>query len=105
MRIVSAPRPAEERPAARVVSSPLPLGEVPAAKAAEEPLPLIRRTRPEKKRRIPKWAERLIGHIITLVIFAFVGYLMISHIRPDLFPSRVGGSGEQNEQKHADPAP
>ncbi len=27
-------------------------------------LPLIKRTKPEKKRRIPKWLERLIGHTI-----------------------------------------
>ena len=67
-------------------------------------LPLIQRTKPEKKRRIPKWVERLIGHIIALVIFAFVGYLMISHVRPDLFPSIFGG-GRQNEQKPAEPAP
>ncbi len=74
--------------------------------AAEEPLlPLIRRTKPENNRRIPKWVERLIGHIITLAIFAFIGYLMISHIRPDLFPSLFGKGREQNEQKQADPPP
>ncbi|MGA2254002.1 MAG: Hsp70 family protein [Thermoguttaceae bacterium] len=96
----SSPRATGER----TTSSPRPVGE--GVKAAEEPvLPLIKRTKPEKQRRIPKWVERLIGHIITLLIFAVVGYLMISHFRPDLFPRRFGGTGEQNEQKYADPAP
>ncbi len=69
----------------------------------EEPvLPLIRRTRPKRKRRIPKWLERVIGHIITMLLFAFVGYLMISHRWPDQFPPLFGGSSGQNEQKQDD---
>ena len=73
--------------------------------AGQEPvLPLIKRTKPEKKRRIPKWLERVIGHTIVLLIFAIVGYLMVSHIQPDFFQRHFGGS-ESTEQKPADPAP
>ena len=72
-------------------------------------LPLIKRTKPEKKRRIPKWVERLIGHVIALLIFAFVGYLMISHVRPDLFPRLFGGSAASRSRRcteaGSDPAP
>ncbi len=129
-RWLSGPQPLSA-PIPLAASSPLPLGEgqgvtiqplaassprpdrcaVPGegqgarvAAAAEPVLPLIRQTKPEKKRRIPKWLERTIGHIIVLVIFGFVAYLMISHVRPDLFPRFFGGSG-QNEQKPADPVP
>ena len=75
-------------------------------KGVEEPiLPLIKRTKPKKNRRIPKWVERLIGHVIAMLLFAFVGYLMISHIRPDVFSSILGRHSEQNQQKPADQAP
>ena len=69
---------------------------------AEEPaLPLITRTKPETKRRIPKWVLRLAGHIAAMAISAFLGYLVISHVRPDLFPSMFGSSGP-SEQKPDD---
>ena len=83
--------------------SPLPPAEgqgVKATAAAEQVLPLIKQTKPEKKRRVPKWLERMIGHAVVLVLFAFVGYLMISHVRPDLFPPMFGGG--QTEQKQED---
>ena len=92
-----------------VVSSPLPLGEGQGVRAAEEPvLPLIKRTKPEKKRRIPKWAERLIGHVITLLVFGIIAYLMISHVRPERLPfdfrqgppaepAEASGSGAMSE--------
>jgi hypothetical protein len=97
------------RPQALSVSSPNP-GAVASVNvkpaAAEEPvLPLIKRAKPEINRRIPKWVERLIGHIITLLILAFVGYLMISHLRPDLLRPIFGGGNQQNEQKPSGPAP
>jgi len=98
----SAPRSLGEGPGLTGASPPTPLDQGPDMTVVEEPvLPLIKRTMPEKKRRIPKWVERLIGHIITLVIFAVVAYLMISYIRPDLFPRRFGGS-RQNQQKADD---
>ncbi len=106
VKVVFSPLPLGERPAVTVVSSPLPLGEGQGVRAAEEPvLPLIKRTKPEKKRRIPKWAERLIGHVITLLVFGIIAYLMISHVRPDVFPSIFGKGRQQNQQKQADPAP
>ncbi len=89
-------------------AAPQPLAAAASAAAAlqsataEEPvLPLIKPTKPKKKRRIPKWVERLIGHTIVLVLFAFVGYLLISHVRPDLFPRFFGGS-HTSEQKPDD---
>jgi len=95
----SVPRLWEDEPQTTAVSSPSRSGQEQGVKVVEEPvLPLIKRTRPEKKRRIPKWVERLIGHIITLAIFAVVGYLMVWFIRPDLLSRRSGGSG-QNQQK------
>ncbi len=111
--VVSSPLKPGEGPGVRPVSSPLPLGEgqgvraskplksdVQGANAAAEPVPpLIKRTKPEKKRRIPKWAERLIGHIITLLVFAGIAYLMISHVQ------RNREQNQQNQQKQADPAP
>jgi molecular chaperone DnaK len=90
-----------EASASGPASSPLPPGEGQGVRAAESPLPIIQRTKPEKKRRIPKWLERLIGHTIVLAIFAFVAYLMISHVRPDLLPPLFGGNG-QIEQKPND---
>ena len=101
------PLPVGDGPGLRVQPSPIAIVETgPGAAAAEEPvLPLIKRTRPEKKRRIPKWLERLIGHAIALVLFAFVGYLMISHIRPDLFPRHIRRQRRTAEQKPADSAP
>ena len=52
-----------------LIANPQPIAA--AVPAAEEPLlPLIKPTKPEKKRRIPKWLERTIGHIIVLLIFA-----------------------------------
>ena len=69
-------------------------------------LPLIKPAKPEKKRRIPKWAERLIGHAIALLLFAFVGYLMISHVRPDFFPRLFGGGQTSRSRQHQrSPAP
>lgn len=68
-------------------------------------MPLIRRTEPEKKPRIPARVTRLIGHVIAATIFAAIGYLIISHVRPDLFPMPFAGSSEQDEPKPADAAP
>jgi len=51
------------------------------------------------------WLERLIGHIITMLIFAVVGYLMLSHFRPDLFPGWFGHGRQQNERKQTDESP
>ncbi len=86
-----------------------PLGEaaeqdVMAEAAADPAVPLIERPQPAKKRRrIPKWLERVIGHGIVLLIFAAVAYLMISHARPDFFPRLFGG--QQHTSKPAEPAP
>jgi molecular chaperone DnaK len=77
-----------------------------AAASVEPPLPPpIQQARPERNRRIPKWVERMIGHVIVLVIFAVIGYFMISYLRPDFFPSLFGGGNGQNEQKEEKPAP
>jgi hypothetical protein len=87
-------------PAAAATSTP--------AMAAEPVLPLIKPAKPakpEKKRRFPKWLERLIGHTVTLVLFAFVAYLMISYFRPDLLSRHSRSSGQENEQKQADRTP
>ena len=59
---------------------------------------------PEKKPRISKRVTRILGYVIAITLCAVIGYLIISHIRPDLFPSPLGG-GEPNEQKQADPTP
>jgi len=94
----SLPTAGEEQEAG-VTVSPLPLGE------GDPVLPSIKRTKPERKRRIPKWVERLIGHSIVLLLLAFIGYQMISHFRPDLLKSNAGHGSESSAQKQADPAP
>jgi molecular chaperone DnaK len=88
-------------------SKPQPLtGAVAAAAEPNRPdepaVPLISRKKQPRERRIPLWLERLIGHIITMILFAFVGYLMISHFRPDVFPSLFGRDKPQDEQKQPD---
>jgi len=69
-----------------------------APAAAEELLPLNRRHEPEKPHRIPRRVQRLIGYPIAVVLFAWLGYLMISHVRPDLFPPMFGGAQEERTQ-------
>jgi molecular chaperone DnaK len=97
-------------PAADWSSKPQPLTAEAALdtepnKPEEPAAPLISRKKPPRERRIPLWLERLLGHIITMIIFAFVGYLMISHFRPDLFPSVFGHSQQQNEQRQPEESP
>ena len=99
--VTAGTKPQASKPLTPLTAGPQPI--VTLAPIEEPVLPLIKRTRPEKKRRIPKWVERLIGHTIVLVLFAAVGYLMISHVRPDLFPPIFGGSREQDEQKQDAP--
>ncbi len=72
------------------------------SKPDEPAVPLISRKKQPRERRIPLWLERLIGHIITMILFALVGYLIISHFRPDLFPSVFGRGQQPNEQKQPD---
>lgn len=76
-----------------------------ANKPDEPAVPLISRKKQPRDRRIPLWLERLIGHIITMIIFAFVGYLMISHLRPDVFPSLFGRDKPTSEQKQPERSP
>ncbi len=64
--------------------SPLPVGE------GQGGVRLIKQTKPKRDRRVPKWLERTIGHGIMLVLLAFVGYLMISNLRPDLLKTNSG---------------
>ncbi len=90
-------------PQAPTDTTPSPMQEEQGASEAE--VPRISRSKPEKKRRIPKWIERLIGHAVVLALFALVAYLMISHVRPDLLRSVFGGSAQPKEQKQADPTP
>jgi molecular chaperone DnaK len=72
----------------------------------EEPaVPPVSRANNSRERRIPLWLERLIGHIVTMILFGIVGYLMISHFRPDLFPSWFGHGRQQNEQKQSSDTP
>ncbi len=91
------------------VSAPAKAGTTSAAaepsKLDEPAVPLISRKKQPRERRIPLWLERLIGHIITMILFAFVGYLMISHLRPDVFPSLFGRDKQKNEQKQPNESP
>jgi molecular chaperone DnaK len=73
-------------------------GGVQSVALQEAELPLVRTTGPGKKRRFPKWAERLIGHTITLLVFAVVSYYMIAHFRPEYLPPYLGGR-PKSEQK------
>jgi molecular chaperone DnaK len=68
-------------------------------------VPLISRKKKPRERRIPLWLERLIGHIVTMILFGIVGYLIISRVRPDLFPGFFGRGQQQNEQRQADKSP
>ena len=100
MAVSTSAKPQASKPLATAAAADAAL----AAATSEEPLlPLIKRPRPAKKRRIPKWVQRLIGHSIALLLFGLVGYLMISRFRPDLFPTVF--SGRQNEQKQNDARP
>ncbi len=91
-------------PTAGWTSSPQPLtasATVPAAvspKSEEAASPAPRRAKLRRKRVIPMW----LGHIITSILFAIVGYLMISHFRPDLFPGFTGRGQQHNEQQQTD---
>jgi molecular chaperone DnaK len=68
--------------------------------AAGEPLlPLNKRSEPAEKRTISGRVQRLIGYPIAIVLFGLIGYLMIAHIRPDLFPPLFGGAAAADEQK------
>ena len=86
------------------LSGPLP-AESPATKPGEPDAPAVRRAKLPGERRIPLWLERLIGHIVTMIIFAVVVYLLISHYHPDLFPSFFGRGQPQNQQRQTDESP
>jgi molecular chaperone DnaK len=85
--------------------SNLPPGEGQAAAGTapgtpgEPLLPLDRRPVPQKQRSISTRILRLIGYPIAMVLFGMIGYLMISHVRPDLFPPLFGGAPAQDEPK------
>jgi molecular chaperone DnaK len=85
----------------QALGSPL-AAESPATKPDEPAAPAARREKLRRERRIPLWAERLIGHIIVMVLFGIFGYLMLSRIRPDLFPGFFGRGQPQNEQRQTD---
>ena len=107
------PPPTEPAQPTHWVSGPQPLTTaLPAMPATGSPMvnadptePLIKVPQPAKTRRLPKWAWRAIGHVVAIVLFGILGFVMIRHLRPDIIQSWFGGHGKVTGQDISKPAP
>ncbi len=102
---IAVPEPAKAgTPTAGWTSSPQtfagqPLAAATASSLPDEPVALASsRGKPLRKRLIPLW----LGHIITMILFAIVGYLMIAHFRPDFLHGFSGRGQQPTEQGNTD---
>jgi molecular chaperone DnaK len=83
-----------------VTLAPVPPSQ-PAAASGEPEFPLNRRPKPVKKTTLSRRLLRVMGHVVAVALSGLIGYVLISHIRPDLF--RPLGGSAQTEPQPSDP--